>query len=61
MKEYKVEIDVRPIKQGREVKIKVSVPPDQVGVGFFRICPAGEVRQTVLDLITIAFDDALEV
>ena len=57
MKEYKVEIDVRPIKQGREVKIKVSVPPDNVGVSFFRICPAGTVRSNTLDLINMAFGE----
>ena len=59
MKEYKVEVDVRAIKQGREVKIKVSVPLEKE-VGYFRICPAGEVRQAILDTINVAFGEILE-
>ena len=62
MKEYKVKINVKPTKDGREVRVKVSTAPfPESEVTYFRACPAGEVRQAILDLISIAFDDALEV
>lgn len=61
MKKYKVEVNVKPTKDGREIHVEVSVPPDHVKVGFFRRCPAGEVRQAILDTINIAFGEVLEV